>query len=436
MDPETVKLLLSGKSEFLQLLNNTLAKTVLEDLKKSLVAELTKDSAWRWNPEHGLLVCIPQDNRYSCINRGSVEYLKKHVRPDTRKAGESDPSAAPPLQKRPYLWLLGQILYYELPFALNEVDASNIIVAALEKGDLKQPEALRQRAQKLKVAHDQKSLEAGHEQRIHRKATPNFFVEIPKLSDVLNESQLAVTPEHSDGETEEADLGLDQTSNVDENCSASESEQSERETSDDEPNNDDGSEDEQISEHLETPLTEHHRFMDADYQDSESEESDLSVTPRPNNNTATFAHRIAKKSRSAPTSTSRHESNAQTRDVPVTQPNGKSRRTSSFTPLPTDNTADDVDDGFQSNDSSQIQVLGTRAKGEKVREYAGLVSLPQWQASTHTALPIKTNNDVLAKPRASNIDQPITAGNSVLQGSELAPRKSEQTEGKKTGKLQ
>ncbi|OAL25929.1 hypothetical protein AYO22_04556 [Fonsecaea multimorphosa] len=151
MDENILQSLSSQRSQECQLIDLTLGKLKkLHASELAILGDLYREDRWRWTPEHGLQVGLPQDLQVRWFSRESVWDLQNRIRPLTLPGGDPDPNADRRLEKQEYVWLLSQMLHYKLGFALTPIDAAARIAAALLTGNVQQPDKLKRRAQKLR----------------------------------------------------------------------------------------------------------------------------------------------------------------------------------------------------------------------------------------------------------------------------------------------
>ncbi|OAP57817.1 hypothetical protein AYL99_08555 [Fonsecaea erecta] len=151
MDENILHSLASQRSQECQLMDLTLGRLAkLHEAEVAILDDLYRADRWRWTPEHGLQVGLPQDLQVRWFSRESVWDLQNRVRPLTLPDGDPDLNAHRRLEKQEYVWLLSQMLHYKLGFALTPVDAAARIATALRTGNVQQPRKLKHRAQKLR----------------------------------------------------------------------------------------------------------------------------------------------------------------------------------------------------------------------------------------------------------------------------------------------
>ena len=190
MDDKALKAPASIRSEQLQVVQNVLPKKPLYDLANIVLAELRRKSNWKWNTSDGLQVGIPQDAGITWIARESKKDLLNRHRPAPVEDGEPDPNAHRALNKQPYVWLLGQVLYYGLVFPLSPLDASKIIREALEKGNLKRPRNLVALSSDRRQAQvDNRPFQQMSDDSKALRAVKTIMVEIPRKVRTTREEQ-------------------------------------------------------------------------------------------------------------------------------------------------------------------------------------------------------------------------------------------------------
>ncbi|KIW79263.1 hypothetical protein Z517_05875 [Fonsecaea pedrosoi CBS 271.37] len=151
MDENILQSLASQRTQQCQLIDLTLGKMgKLYEAESTILRDLYKEDRWRWSPEYGLQVGLPQDLKVQWFSRESTHDLQNRVRPLTLTDGDPDPNADRRLDTQDYLWLLSQLLHYELGFALTPIDAAARIAVALRTGNIRQPTKLQRRALNLR----------------------------------------------------------------------------------------------------------------------------------------------------------------------------------------------------------------------------------------------------------------------------------------------
>ncbi|OAL36517.1 hypothetical protein AYO20_04133 [Fonsecaea nubica] len=151
MDEDILQSLASQRSQQCQLIDLTLGKMgKLDESESAILRDLYQEDRWRWSSEYGLQVGLPQDLQVRWFSRESTRDLQNRVRPLTLADGDPDPNADRRLDRQDYLWLLSQLLHYELGFALTPIDAAARIAVALRTGNIRQPTKLQRRALNLR----------------------------------------------------------------------------------------------------------------------------------------------------------------------------------------------------------------------------------------------------------------------------------------------
>lgn len=136
------------RSQPFQVLEQTLGKEhSLTALGAKITETLYTEDRWRWTPERGLEVAIPQNYGSNYIARESPAELQRRL--DASSYAGSNDYVDNGLLREDYIWLLAQCLHYCLPYPLTEVDAASSIAEALRGGQLNQPRQLVLLSQKL-----------------------------------------------------------------------------------------------------------------------------------------------------------------------------------------------------------------------------------------------------------------------------------------------
>ncbi|KAJ9604525.1 hypothetical protein H2200_010638 [Cladophialophora chaetospira] len=146
MDEALLRVYAAQNSQEKQMINAVLNKSMgpaqSTQVQAAALAELTHKDNWRWRPQHGLQVGIPQDSGVKWKARESVNDIKNRIRPTTLSDGDPDPNSNRTMFRQDFVWTMSQVLHYGLGFATTRRDAAALIAKALLQGDLEQPAEL------------------------------------------------------------------------------------------------------------------------------------------------------------------------------------------------------------------------------------------------------------------------------------------------------
>ncbi|OQV08799.1 hypothetical protein CLAIMM_13019 [Cladophialophora immunda] len=186
MDENILQNLAAQRSQECQLIDLTLGRLKkLHESEVAILGDLYREDRWRWTPEHGLQVGLPQDLEVRWFSRESVLDLQNRVRPLTLPDGEPDPNADRRLERQEYVWLLSQMLHYELGFALTPIDATARIATALRAGNVRQPRKLKHRAQKLRGDYRLRNSDLDSESAVNEETSTSGFDAQPEREQQL-----------------------------------------------------------------------------------------------------------------------------------------------------------------------------------------------------------------------------------------------------------